>query len=181
VVGSSGGQCCNAEARILKLSNDVALYIQEFSPLFRRPAGDPEIFVYGDTPIHAGDLKAELHKKISAAPVFMCFLNGFYEISATCTAEFDLACAIQSNSTDFSGVKRLFVPIILDQRGLLFWTKNIQPDKPAAWARELVYLSLIDEITGSRAADIYIDGKANGPISRRIQQLGKQVKELMNW
>jgi hypothetical protein len=40
----------------LSYARDVATYVEEFAPIFRPPAGDPELYFYGDTPIPAGNL-----------------------------------------------------------------------------------------------------------------------------
>jgi hypothetical protein len=165
----------------LSYSSDTSLYVDEFAPLFRRSAGDPEIYFYGDTPIPAGDLYEELRAKIAVAPVFLCFLNAGYAVSLACRNEFDMACALQASAGGTGATKRFFVPTVLDQTGVDFWIENIKPTKSAAWASNLIYTKLIDPKTGTRPAPLYIDGKSNDPFPRRVQELGRKVKERMNW
>jgi hypothetical protein len=165
----------------LSYSSDTTLYIDEFAPLFRRAAGEPEVYFYGDAPIPAGELLEELQAKITLAPVFLCFLNASYAVSQACMDEFMTACALQAAAGGARATERFFVPAVLDQRGVDFWTENIKPGRPAAWAGNLIYTKLIDPKSGTRPAALYIDGKSNDPFPRRVEELGRKVKERMSW
>jgi hypothetical protein len=165
----------------LSYSSDAATYIDAFAPLFRPPAGDPEVYFYGDDPLAGGILYEELEAELSRAPVFLCFLNATYPRSAACLREFEFACRLQAEAGGARATERFFVPVLLDMKGKEFWNESIVSNKPAAWATGLVYTSLIDPKSGTHPIRIYIEGKLNSLASDPIQRLGGRVKRQMKW
>src|SRR5262245_30368163 len=165
----------------LSYSREVAGYVEDFAPIFRAQAGDPEVYFYGDTPLVAGDLTEELQKAISEAAVFVCFLNSSYRTSEACLKEFASASALQSSAGGITSTQRLFLPVVLDEEGREFWNQSIESNGSAAWAKGLLYLNLTDPGTGMHPAPIRVDGGYNGPIQRRIGELGKKVRQKMGW
>jgi hypothetical protein len=165
----------------LSYPREAAGYVEDFAPLFRAQAGDPEVHFYGDTPVAVGDLSEELQGAISDAAVFVCFLNSSYDKSHACLKEFAIACDLQVAAGGIKSTERLLVPVVLDEQGREFWNKSTEPNGPAAWARGLLYSNLTDPRTGMHPAPIRGDSGYNGPIQRRIEDLGKKVRRTMGW
>jgi hypothetical protein len=162
-------------------SREAESYVEDFAPLFRAQAGDPEVHFYGDTPFAAGDLSEELRGAISNAAVFVCFLNSSYGTSHACLEEFSIACDLQVAAGGITSTERLLVPIVLDEEGKAFWNKSTELGAPAAWARKLLYSNLTDRRTGMHPAPIRVDAGYNSPIQRRIEDLGRKVRRTMSW
>jgi hypothetical protein len=165
----------------LSYSSDAATYIEEFAPLFRPPAGNPEVYFYGDDPAVGGVLQEELKDEILKASVFLCFLNRAYPNSKSCINEFDFASHLQVQSGGLQSETRFFVPVILDSEGKEFWKDSVSPNKSAEWASALLYTDLTDKRTGTRPMPIHVNGTLNATAFNLIQRLGQKVKKKMNW
>jgi hypothetical protein len=165
----------------LSYSREVANYVEDFAPIFRAQAGDPEVYFYTDTPLAVGDLSEELRLAISDAAVFLCFLDSSYGTSRACLKEFALACELQVAAGGIRSTERVLVPVVLDEEGREFWTKSTEPTGPAPWAQGLIYSNLTDPRTGMHPAPIRVDAGYNSSIQRRIENLGKRVKRTMGW
>jgi hypothetical protein len=66
-------------------------------------------------------------------------------------------------------------------KGKNFWTENVEADKPAAWAAELLYTNLIDPKAGTHPIRIYINGHLDAVAGDRIHKLGQKVRNYMKW